>query len=98
MSSNEPKKSDGDPKPLAAAAKWPKCIDGCSMAGTRVGRIGLDAELSGGELLGDRLSDFIYSDLMSIGFDAKILSMVNRDVGVDLLFMVRKRSSDCCFC
>lgn len=95
----EPKKSDGEPNPVAAAAaKWLKCNPGCNMAGTRVGRNGLDVELSGGELLGDRLSDFVYSDLMSIGFDARILSMVNKDVDIELLLMLRRRWSGCCFC
>lgn len=95
----EPKKSDGEPNPVAAAAaKWLKCNPGCSRAGTRVGRNGLDVELSGGELLAERLSDFVYSDLMSIGFDARMLSMVNKDVDIELLLMLRRRWSGCCFC
>lgn len=85
--SHLPKKSDGVPKPVAAAAaKCDKCNPGWSIAGTRVGRTGLDVELSDGELLGDRLSDFaLYSNLMSTGFEAKMLSIVKVDVGIDPL-------------
>lgn len=82
---NLPRKSDGVPKPLAAAAaRCDKCIPGCSIAGTLVGRTGLDVVLSDGELLGDRLSDFVlYSNLISTGFDAKMLSIVNDVVCID---------------
>lgn len=75
----------------AAAAKCDKCNPGCSIAGTRVGRTGLDVVLSDGELLGERLSDFeLYSNLISAGFDdAKILSIVNVDVGIDPLLQSR---------
>lgn len=60
------------------------------MAGTLVGRTGLDVVLSDGELLGDRLSDLeLYSNLISTGFDAKILSIVNVDVGVEPLLQSR---------
>lgn len=88
---HSPRKSDGVPKPVAAAAaKCDKCNPGCSIAGTLVGRTGLDVELSDGELLGDRLSDFeLYSNFISTGFDAKILSIVNVDVGVDPLLQSR---------
>lgn len=81
-----PRKSDGVPKLVAAAAaKCDKCNPGCSMAGTLVGRIGLEVVLSDGELLGDRESDFVlHSNLMSAGFDAKMLSMVNVDDGIEL--------------
>lgn len=55
-----PKKSDGVPKPVAAAAaKCDNCKPGWSIAGTRAGRIGLDVELSDGELLGEQLSPFM---------------------------------------
>lgn len=82
-----PRKSDGVPKLVAAAAaKCDKCNPGCSIAGTLVGRIGLEVVLSDGELLGDRLSDFVlHSNLMSAGFDAKMLSIVNVDDGIELL-------------
>lgn len=74
----------------AAAAKCDKCNPGCSIAGTLVGRTGLDVVLSDGELLGDRLSDFeLYSNLISAGFEARILSIVNVDVGIDAVLQSR---------
>lgn len=88
--SHLPRKSEGVPKPVAAAAaKCDKCNPGCSIAGTLVGRTGLEVVLSDGELLGDRLSDFeLYSNLISTGFD-NILSIENVDFGIDPLLQSR---------
>lgn len=68
-----PKKSDEAPKP-AAAAKWPKCSAGWwwSIVVSRLERFMVVAGLCG--LLGLLL-------LVDLGAAAKILSIVNRDVG-----------------